>query len=393
MNETVLFVDDDSNLLQGLQRMLRSKRKDWEMTFVSGPRQALEQMEKRCFDVIVTDMRMPEMDGAELLLRVKSICPRSVRIVLSGQAELGTIMKAIGSTHQYLSKPCDAELLKATIDRAAYLRKVMNNEALEEFISGLEHIPAQPDVYDQVIDAVNAEKPSIEKISTVIARDIGMAAKILQLVNSSFFGPKCDVVDIYGAIGSLGVELLRKLIISHGIFTRSETGYVGGVSLELLNRHSISIGNFALRIATLEGIPRTEANVCSLTGLLHDIGKIVLSLYAPEKYKEILAIGNLGQEEEGWSEKEFELFGTTHSEVGAYLLGIWGLPKSVVDAASHHCDACDISQHFTVLSALKIANLLSNATGTPGCDYLERYVEFDSYRKILAGRGRDVKSR
>lgn len=96
------------------------------------------------------------------------------------------IMKAIGSTHQYLSKPCDPQILKATIDRASHLRKLMNNEPLREFISQLEHLPSQADLYDKIISEINAEKPSIEKIGLIIARDIAMTTKILQLVKPLF---------------------------------------------------------------------------------------------------------------------------------------------------------------------------------------------------------------
>ena len=384
MNETILFVDDDPSLLQGLQRMLRSKRMEWEMTFVSGGQEALKEMERRCFDVIVSDMRMPEIDGAELLSRVKEVCPRSVRIILSGQAELQIIMKAIGCTHQYLSKPCDPEILKATIDRASRLRRLMKNVALEEFISQLEHIPSQPDLYDTVIDEMSADKPSIEKIGGAIARDIGMTAKILRLVNSCFFGAKKEVVDIHEAVGILGIDLLRKLILSYKIFSRSDTGYIGGLRLKDISKHSISIGNFALRIATLEGLDRSQADICSTTGLLHDIGKIILSLYAPEKYKEVLALEGLGEESDAWTHKEFDLFGTTHSEVGGYLLGLWGLPDAVVDASSHHRGKCDVeSQEFTILSALQVANLLTTLTHTAKSDRLERFIELRSYREFL----------
>ncbi len=359
MNETMLFVDDDDSLLQGLQRMLRSKRMEWDMTFVSGSRKAIKEIETRSFDVIVVDMRMPEIDGAELLQRVKKMCPKSVRIILSGQADLQTIMKAIGSTHQYISKPCDPEVLKATIDRASNLRKLMKNELLGEFISQLEYLPTQADLYDEILREINSENPSIEKIGKSIARDMGMTIKILQLVNSSFFGPAKNVANINEAVGILGLDILRKLLLTCQIFSRCNTDYAGGLRLDEINNYGSAIGALAENIALEEGIELSQTKICPTIGLLSNIGKLVLSLYAPEKYQEIL---KLEKDSELSMKKELELFGTTYAEAGGYLLGLWGLPDKIVTAATNQHQKAEAGEEkFTILSALQKAKQLIKA--------------------------------
>lgn len=370
MKDRMLFVDDDSDLLQGLQRMLRSKRSEWDMTFVNGPKEALEMMQKTCFDVIVTDMRMPEIDGAQLLTEVKTLCPKSVRIILSGQAELSTIIKSIASTHQYLSKPCDPETLKVSIERATNLQKLMKSTQLAEFISQLDRLPSQPSLYSGVHEELKNEKPSIEKIGGLISCDVAMSAKVLQLVNSCFFGPKREIFNIQEAVGILGIELLRELALSHDIFVQTDSGYIGGLKIEQLNQHSIAVGNFAQRLAVMEGLERANAEICSTTGLLHDIGKVILALFAPDKYQEVMTL------KEGRSrslEKEIELFGTSHCEVGAYLLGLWGLPSAIVDASSYHYALNH--REFSVLTALQVADLLASATDPLGRDHLENFIE------------------
>src|ERR1700751_643330 len=107
MSKRVLFVDDEAMVLSGLQRSLRPMRNEWEMAFVNSGAEALQLMEHEPFDIIVTDMRMPVMNGAQLLEEVKRRFPQCFRIILSGQADQETIMRAVDPTHQYLSKPCD----------------------------------------------------------------------------------------------------------------------------------------------------------------------------------------------------------------------------------------------------------------------------------------------
>src|SRR5437870_1863054 len=118
MKERVLFVDDDQALLDGLRRVLRSERQIWDMTFVADSTEALNIISQQCFDVVVSDMRMPNLNGAQLLSEVKKICPISVRIILSGQADLDLIVEAVASAHQFLSKPCETNDLRSTIRRA-----------------------------------------------------------------------------------------------------------------------------------------------------------------------------------------------------------------------------------------------------------------------------------
>ena len=87
----ILFVDDEEMVLQGLQRMLRSLRREWDMTFVESGAKALELMAEQPFDVVVSDMLMPGMTGAELLNEVMKRYPRTVRLILSGHADISRL--------------------------------------------------------------------------------------------------------------------------------------------------------------------------------------------------------------------------------------------------------------------------------------------------------------
>jgi signal transduction histidine kinase len=110
----ILFVDDEPSLLSGLQRSLRSMRSAWEMQFAEGAKKALELLAAEPCDIIVSDLRMPDMDGLELLAEVQNRYPAMVRMTLSG-SEQEILMSANGLAHQCLLKPCDGEMLKGVL--------------------------------------------------------------------------------------------------------------------------------------------------------------------------------------------------------------------------------------------------------------------------------------
>ncbi|MCB0320159.1 MAG: response regulator, partial [Bdellovibrionales bacterium] len=188
MKNQILFVDDEANLLSGLQRLLRPLRADWDMEFVLGGRQALERIHQNCFDVVVTDMKMPEIDGSHVLKEVKEICPFSVRMVLSGQAENDALLRAIRYTHQYFSKPCEPELLQKKIHLACRARDLLSNLELKELAAGLDTLPALQENIVSLHHLLQQEEFNLENAINIIERDIAMSAKVLQLTSTDFFG-------------------------------------------------------------------------------------------------------------------------------------------------------------------------------------------------------------
>jgi len=186
--KTLLFVDDEPRVLQGLQRQLRPMHHEWDMHFVDDGRKALEFMAAHPVDIVVTDMMMPGMDGSQLLAEVLKRHPQTVRIVLSGHAEREAVLRLVGPAHQYLSKPCDADELRRAIARALSLRDLLGNERLKQLATRVKNLPTLPALQNQLADELRKESPSMERVAEIVSRDIGMTAKMLQLVNSAFFG-------------------------------------------------------------------------------------------------------------------------------------------------------------------------------------------------------------
>lgn len=359
MKTKILFVDDEPLVLQGLKRLLRPMRHEWEMTFVGSGPEALEEMDKKLFEVIVTDMRMPGMDGADLLNEVMVRYPWMVRIILSGASDQEQLMKATRPAHQFLTKPCDPEVLKETVVRTLSLRNVVSNKAVREVISKLDNIPSLPDVYTQVVEALQADDVSTARIGRIISRDPGMTAAVLKIVNSSFFATVRKISDPVQAVSLLGLEIISGLILSAHLMSMYESSSAIGFSFDSLWRHSFETATLAKKVAaTASGYKKTIGD-CYIAGLLHDVGKLVIGINLTEEYKAIQdrvrAEGRLE-----W-EIEKEVLGSSHAEVGGYLLGLWGLQDSMVEAVSfHHNPSESLVEGFTTLAAVHVADHLEH---------------------------------
>jgi HD-like signal output (HDOD) protein len=359
----ILFVDDEPNVLEGLQRMLRPMRHEWETAFAEGGPAALELLETRPFDVIVSDMRMPGMDGSTLLAEVRRRHPQTIRIVLSGQSEQEVNMKSVGLAHQYLSKPCDAESLKETIGRACALRDLMISEPLQLLISQMESLPSIPALYAQLIQELESRDSSMNRIGEIVAQDVGMTAKLLQMVNSAFFGLQRHISNPADAASFLGIDTIRALVLSIQVFSQFDESQVPDFSLDELWSHSMAVAKLAKQIARAENQNQQVCDEAFAAGMLHEAGQLVLASSHPRKFTGMLALARVGQIPR--IEAERIVFGAGHPEIGAYLLGLWGLPHSIVEAVAFHLqpDRCP-GLLFSPLTALHISECLVTHAGS-----------------------------
>ena len=356
-------MDDEPNILKGLKRMLRSMRKEWDMAFAESGAQALEMLSQRTFDVIVSDMRMPQMDGVALLRTVKKQYPMIVRIILSGHSDQEMILKSINSVHQYRSKPCDSQVLISTVNRSCTLGDFLNHKNLRQVISKIDSIPSLPSLYINMMDELRSPAASVERLGKIIGNDLGMTAKILQLVNSSFFGRSQHISDISQAVIMLGLNTIRSLVLTVGIFSKLDASTMTAFNMEKIYEHSIKTGTIAQKIAIHENADRETVDNAFITGLLHDLGKIIFAANFPETYANVF---KLSQERNiTFIEAELQVMGASHAQVGAYLLGLWGLPDIIVEGvALHHSPDKHPNKAFTPLIAVYFANIFENNART-----------------------------
>lgn len=354
--KNLLFVDDEPRVLQGLQRQLRSMRNEWNMNFVSGGQQALSFMAANPVDVIISDMVMPGMDGSQLLTEVTRRHSNTVRIVLSGHAEREAVLRLVGPAHQYLSKPCDADELRNAIARAFALRDLLCNEQLKRLATRVKCLPSLPALYQQLNEEFQDDEPSLERIAEIISRDIGMTTKIVQLVNSAFFGLPQSINSPIEAVMYLGTNTVRSLVLSLQVFSQFDQSACQGFSLDALARHCWMTGMAARRVGHEQRKDPKVLDQCFLAGLLHDVGQLILAVGLPGEYQEVMLAAK--SQNVPTCKVEQECFGATHADVGAYLLGLWGLPNPIIEAvAMHHRPADCVTKEFSPVIAVHVADV------------------------------------
>ena len=355
---SLLFVDDEPRILEGLRRLLRPRSTAWDMHFAQSGAEALEVLAAAPIDVIISDMRMPGMSGGELLKAVKERYPDTFRIVLSGQAHASMVMQAFGVTHQYLAKPCDLATLQQTIERAGTLRQLLGNASIQKIVSGTARLPSLPIIYQRLVSCLRSPDASLTDVAKIIAQDIGMTAGILKVVNSAYFGLTNTVTDISRATTILGLDIVMALVLEHGVFAAADPSAVPGFDLDYLRRHSMRTAAVARTIAGLDPATEKLGDAAFLAGVLHDLGQLVMISAIPARCRDVVAL----MERTGCSRHtaERELLNTTHAEVGAYLLALWGFDNTLVEAVAYHeCPSALPSGAFGLAGILHVAHQIA----------------------------------
>lgn len=363
MQKRILFVNDEAAFLDEIRRMLIPMQSSWYMQFVSSGVEALEILATMPFDVVVADLHLPGISGTELLRLVRDRYPRIVQILLSESTDEDIITKTMRPSYQLLTKPCELDRLTLAINRSCAVRDLLANEQLKMLISQMSSLPTLPTLYTELVKELQSPTSSIKKIAEIVARDMGMTAKILQMANSAFFGLRRHISNPMDAVNLLGLDAVVAMTLTIQVFSRVKTANIPGFSPTTLWNHSLRVGLFAKRIAQIEQQTLEVVNDAFTAGLLHDAGKMVLASEQPQQYDQMLKLARA----EGLSIKASErrVFGATHGEVGAYLLGLWGLSNAIIGAVAFHDDPSRaLTQSFCPLTSVHVANALDNEQHT-----------------------------
>ncbi len=370
----ILFVDDNPQVLEGLERMFSMLEEPWVLAFSNSGVDALAQLRTQEFDIIVTDVRMPGMSGAQLLQLVQQQYPDIVRIILSGQRDNDAIFRSFNHAHQYLSKPCSARELERVLAHACTLREALLNEHLS-YVAEVATLPSVPDIYRQLIDLMADELPPIDRAVRLIKQDVGISVKLLQLANSARLGKREPVYTVEQAVADLGLETVRSLAIADEVFypLEPESHAVGFNSVDWW-RHSMDVSYYTGELLNLEKADREYSAIAKVSGLLHDCGTLLLATQRPADYEQVLAAVT----EKGLSlyDAETEVLGVTHAQVGAYYLELREIPPPIVEATGfHHQPSSSPAMKSIFLAALHAADVFTivkrSAMGSNPFDYLD----------------------
>ncbi|HEX7862129.1 MAG TPA: response regulator [Verrucomicrobiae bacterium] len=376
MHNRVLFVDDDPvlrDLYSGIAPMLKEQ---FEICTAATGKDGIKALTERPFDVVVSDLTMPGMDGVQFLGHVVRTQPDAARIIISGYLDRLKISQCLFVGHRYFNKPCDIKALGQLLLRLADFRQIVQNQKVRKVIGGLGSLPGPPDTYVRLEEVLNSAYSSLNDVAEVVEQDLRVTAKLLQIVNSAQFGIARQIVSPTEAVQLVGVEVVRGLVLGLQAFTIYKSNKKAP-PIDLWN-HSLRIAMNARRIAQAQGLPHEQCEKAFLGGLLHDIGKIVLVANVPEEYNEVKAMAKSCRMP--LHEAEFQRYGANHAQIGAYLLALWGIQEDVVRIVEHHhaLDRFPNSEDFLPLAAVHAAHAL---------EAKKEAVPYPLQQELLASRG------
>lgn len=321
----VMFVDDEVMILNGLKRaFFRTK---WTLLFADSAKKALEMLAQESVDFIISDMRMPVMNGAEFLEQVAKKHPQIVRIILSGHSDEEASKRASFVAHQWFNKPCQPQLLKETLDHIYLIRNSLPDPLMQQVVGKIKTLPSPPKVYMRLNASLNDKSIDMQKIASIIAHDPSLVAKILQLTNTSFFSNGKQVESITEAITRLGVDLVCSIVITAETYAKIDE--IPGYSIVDEQKHCLSTARLAASMVA----PSLRQETI-LVGLLHNIGKFILYKVSPE------AMANYIKQrvvDEDNIELEQKLFNADHTQLAGYLLHLWNFSYSLIEnIVLHH---------------------------------------------------------
>jgi HD-like signal output (HDOD) protein len=217
----------------------------------------------------------------------------------------------------------------------------------------MDKIPSPPAIYWELTRAAATPDIGLADLGKIVEKDPAMSAKVLQLVNSSYFGIAQTVASVPKAVTYLGLELLKVLAISAHVFGAVTMTPIEGFSLEEVQNDSLAVAQLARRFLN----NGKKADEVFGSAIVHDVGRIVLAMGVPDRYAHVIRTARATRR--ALHLVEAEQLGVTHSEVGAYLLGIWGLPLNVVEtAAFHHVPSNLTEGSLEILAAFHTADAL-----------------------------------
>ena len=310
----VLFVDDEPLVLRSIDRALRTRKVPWDARFVDSGAAALELLTSEPFDVVIADLRIPDLDGVELLTIVQRAYPKIARLVLSGQVGTDDCLRAMRVAHQCMAKPCNIDTLRRVVQRLAHSQSLVDDADLAMTAAQLSCLPSPPRIHFEVCAAIG-RTAGLAEIAHIIDGDVAITAKLIQVVNSAFFTQGTPVTTVQRALSVLGTDVVRGLLLCVEVFRGFEGSPEGLARTEALRQHSKFVAQLTRTLA-----PRDLAGEAYVAAMLHDVGVLVLA--------------SLGRTPADPAD---------HARAGGFLLGLWGIDDAIVDAVTYHHEPGAIS--------------------------------------------------
>jgi putative nucleotidyltransferase with HDIG domain len=352
----ILFADSEINVLNGIKRILHNKRNMWKMFFSESVKQANEIMNNHSIDVVVSDFYFTAEKGEPFLMKVKSNFPTAIRIVYSGEINKEKLYDALFFAHYFLNKPFKSEELRERIESGIKIKEsISDNVVLQKLVSSVTKLPSLPKIFFEINELIKKDDFSLKHVADLIEQDVSMSARIIQIVNSGFFGINREITSIFEAVKLIGIATVRSLVLTVNVFAVLKGNRQLEKYLSQIMNHSLLVARGAKKYIEHFTNETNLSELAFIAGLFHDIGKLIL--FSSEDLRRKI-IENYQILNGNRLEEETELFGASHPELGAFLLSLWGMGNDVVEAVaySHNPDKIDSTKNPLVLSVY-LANI------------------------------------
>jgi len=360
MRKRILFVGGDQTLCQEFQANCLGPESAWTVQHVASEEEALALCHQQTMAAVVADVHLNGKSGTELLDAFMRRQPKALRIIISDLTDVESTMKCIGHAHHHVLKPCSAQTLLHALEQAFDQEAWLPSEPVQGLIAQMRQVPSPLKAYNQIVEEMKSPTCSLEKIGQLIAQDPAVTAKVLQLANSAVFGLELNVIHPAEAIGYIGLETTKAVVLLAHTFSSFDHLRLVRFSIEDLWRHSVEVARMARCVAEMEKAGEEMVEQSFVAGLLHDIGKLLFAANHGGLFGKVLRIAR-EQHCNLWEAEAQVLPGVGHAELGATVLGIWGLPKSITEAvALHHVPWRQCDHAFSPVAAVHVANILDH---------------------------------
>lgn len=334
MGQKILFVDDEQNILKSIRRNFILS--DMEVFTADSPKKAFSIIEENNIDIIISDVKMPEMNGIEFLTIVKEKFPDINRVILSGFVERESVLKAIntGVAFDYFTKPWDNEILHQKIKHILSIRDMLKNDDIRKLVNGIDELPRLPEVSRKFSLALEKDE-SIHVIGDIISEDVSLTAKILQIVNSAFYSGE-KVSSIERAVSIIGLNSMKNIILTSSFMEDSKLSSESKLYLAKEINKTLRLNKIFVRLYELKYKSKKPEEYMSL-GLLYNIGRLIILKCFPERYKATINKMEKNKKLDFYqAEVELGYSGISHTEIGAYFLDLWNFSGICIETALFH---------------------------------------------------------
>jgi len=357
MLTNVLFVTAALDTIKDLQKLQLDYNESLAFFFAHSQADALKIISENNITIVISDLRIPKFNSQEFLSILQDNFPKIFRVCLASDNEKIKAIRLTKSIHRSVKIPLDhADLLK-TINDLAKLMVYDLDAQLVEKINGLGAIPILPDIYLRLEKELCRSTFSMNRIAEIIQADPLMVARILHIAHSSFYNIPSGVTNLLQAINFLGVNIVKTLVLYVKVFSLRDVSPETRSVLKEIKTHSIHVAKFSKAMMEKETNDKKMIELAYISGLIHDVGKIVL-LQLNDKQKHSSYAQNIHSSNS--HEMEQKLFGVSHISVGSYILRLWGFQDEIIEAVARHHDSTILENKALSLKEIVfIANVFS----------------------------------